>query len=77
MPNFIEENTQQDKNFCKIYDYYRLVKVQKYAKRYKRNNMRQDKKKCKKLREPLIVGEKVFVLAERLKKKKRRTRCFL
>ena len=68
-PNFVEENTQQDEKFCEIYDFHRLVKVQKHAKRYKRNDIRQDDKKRKKLREPLVVGEKVFVLAERLKTK--------
>ena len=70
-PNFVEENTQQDEKFCEIYDFHRLVKVQKHAKRYKRNDIRQDDKKRKKLREPLVVGEKVFVPAERLKKKMR------
>ena len=66
---------QQDEKFCKLYDFYRLVKVKKYAERDKRNNIRQDDKKRKKLREPLAVGGKVFVLAERLKK--RCSRCFL
>ena len=69
-PNFVEENMQQDDKFCGISDFYRLVKVQKYDERYKCNDIRQDDKKRKKLREPL-VGEKVFVLAERLKKKMR------
>ena len=65
---------QQDEKFREIYDFYRLVKVQKYAERYKRNGIRQDDKKHKKLREPLVVSEKVFVLAERLKN--RCTSCF-
>ena len=30
-PNFVEENMQQEEKFCKIYDFYRLVKVQRYA----------------------------------------------
>ena len=68
LPNFVEENAEQDEKFCKIYDIYRLVKVQKYAKRYKLNDIRQNDKKHKKIREPLAVGEKVFVLPERLKK---------
>ena len=59
---------QQKETFREIYDFYRIVKVQKYAKRYKRNNIRQDNKTRKKLRESLVVGKKVFVLAERLKK---------
>ena len=73
--NFIEKNTQQNDKFWKIYDFHRLVKVQNFAERYKRNNIRQDDKKRKKLREPLVVCKKVFVLAER--KKERSTRCFL
>ena len=59
---------QQKETFREIYDFYRIVKVQKYAKRYKRNSIRQDNKTRKKLRESLVVGKKVFVLAERLKK---------
>ena len=55
MPDFVEENTQKDETFYKIYDFYRLVKVQKYAKRCKRNDIRQGDKKHKKLREPLVV----------------------
>ena len=66
MPDFVEENTQKDEKFYKIYDFYRLVKVKKYAKRCKRNDIRQDDKKHKKLREPLVFGKK----QERLKKKK-------
>ena len=68
-PDFAEKNTQQDEKFCEIYNFYRLVKVQKYAQRYKCNYIRQGNKNHKKLRELLVVGEKVFVLAERLKEK--------
>ena len=68
-PNFVEEITQQDEKTCKIYDFYRLVKVQKHVERYKPNDIRKDDKKHKKLREPLVIGENVFVLAERLKEK--------
>ena len=66
LPDFVEENTQQDEKFYEIYDFYRLVKVQKYTKRCKHNDIRQDDKKHKKLREPLVVGKK----QERLKKKR-------
>ena len=76
LPNFVEEITQKDEKFCEIYDFYRLVKVQKYAKRYNHNDIRKSDKKRKKLREPLVFGDKVFVLVERLKKA-RCTRCFL
>ena len=46
-PNFVEENMQQHENFREIYDFCRLVKVQKYAERYKENNIRQDEKNVK------------------------------
>ena len=46
-----------------------MVKVSKSAERYNQNNVRFDKKSQKKLRSPLTVGEKVLVLAERLRKK--------
>ena len=68
-PNFVEENTQQVEKFCEIFYFYRLFKVQKYSERYKCNDIRQDDKKRKKLRDPLVVGKKVFVLTERLIKK--------
>ena len=28
-PNYVEENTQRDEKFCKMFDFYRLVKIQK------------------------------------------------
>ena len=46
--------------------------MSKDAARYKRHDVRLDKKlnsRRKQLREPLTVGERVLVLAERLKKK--------
>ena len=46
-----------------------MVKVSKSAERYSRNDERLDKKSRKKLRSPLTVGEKVLVLAKRLRKK--------
>ena len=46
-----------------------MVRVSRDAERYKRNNIRFDKKTRKKLCSPLTVGEKVLVLAERLRKK--------
>ena len=46
-----------------------MVKANKNAERYKLNDIKFDKKSCKKLCSPLIATEKVLVLAERLKKK--------
>ena len=46
-----------------------MVRVSRDAERYKRNDIRFDKKTRKKLCSPLTVGEKVLVLAQRLRKK--------
>ena len=50
--------------FLEIHDFLRIVKVSKDAARCKR------KKSRKNFRSPLLIREKVLVLAERLKKKK-------
>ena len=67
-PIFVEENMQQHEKFCEIFYFCSLVKVQKYAKRYTRNDIRQDNKNRKKLREPLVLGKTFFILSGRLKK---------
>ena len=70
-PETVEQKTRSDV-FREIYDFHRIVRVSKDAERYKRQDVRQDKKlisQRKQLREPLIEGEKVLVLAKRLKKK--------
>ena len=46
-----------------------MVRVSTDAERCKRNDIRFDKKTCKKLCSPLTVGEKVLVLAKRPRKK--------
>ena len=71
-PETVEEKTLSDNIFRKIYDFHRIVRVSKDAARYKRYDIRLDKKlksRKKQLREPLTVGERVLVLTERLKKK--------
>ena len=73
-PETVEKKSLSDNIFWEIYDFHRIVS--KDAARYKRNDIRLDKKSHKKLRSPLLIGEKVLVLAERLKKK-RRTRYFI
>ena len=71
-PETIEEKTLSDNNFREIYAFHRIARVSKDAARYKRYDIRLDKKlssRRKRLREPLNIGEEVLVLAERLKKK--------
>ena len=68
-PETVEKKSLLHNIFREIYDFHRIVKVSKDAARYKRNDIRLDKKSRKKLRSPLLIGEKVLVLGERLKKK--------
>ena len=68
-PETVEKKSVEDENFREVYDFHRMVRVSRDAKRYKHNDIRFDKKTYKKLRSPLTVREKVLVLAERLRKK--------
>ena len=68
-PEIIEKKTLANEIYKEAYDFYRLAKVTKDVNRYERYNEKLDKKQKKKLREPLEIGEKVLVLAERIKKK--------
>ena len=74
-PETVEKKSLSDNIFREIYDLHRIVKVSKDAARCKRNDIRLDKKSRKKVCSPSLIGEKVLVLAERLKK--RRTRYFI
>ena len=65
----VEEKSLEDEKFREVYNFHRMVRVSRDAKRYKRNDIRFDKKTYKKLRSPLTIREKVLVLAERLRKK--------
>ena len=65
----IEKRSLEDDNFREKYDFYRFAKVGKHNARQIRYNKTKDEKNPRKLREPLNIGEKVLVLAERLKKK--------
>ena len=70
-PKTVEKKSLEDEKFLEVYDFHRMVRVSRDAKRYKHNDNRFDKKTWKKLRSPLTVREKVLVLAERQKKKRR------
>ena len=68
-PEEIEEKSLATNEFREVYDFYRMVKVSKEADRYECSDIRFDKKLRAKLRNPLLVGEKVLALAERLRNK--------
>ena len=68
-PETVEKKSVGDENFREVYDFHRMVRVSRDAKRYKRSDIRFGKKTRKKLLSLLTVGEKVLVLAERLREK--------
>ena len=68
-PDTTEKKSLENENFWEIYDFNRMVKVSKNAEDINAMILNLIKKSRVKLRSPLIVGEKVLVLAERLKKK--------
>ena len=70
-PEEVEKKSIESKIFKEVYDFHRLKKVNKDAERYERYDISYDKKTRKKLRDPLEIGEKVLVLAERIRKKRR------
>ena len=67
-PEDVEKKALADDNCREKFDFYRLSKIGKEDKRYKRYMSKKDSYK-RKLRDPLSIGERVLVLSERLKKK--------
>ena len=65
----IEEKSLESKKFQEVYDFQRMARVSKDADRYELVDISADKKSRRKLRSPLMIGEKVLALAKRLKKK--------
>ena len=68
-PEIIEKRSLTDDDFRERYDFYRLRQVTKAFKRYKKHDVNIDFRKKRRLREPLNIGERVLILASRLKKK--------
>ena len=71
MPEQIEEQAldpNTGKYFQEMYDFHRLIKVKESRDQTEKYDAKVDRRK-KRLRDPLEVGEKVLVLAERLKKR--------
>ena len=63
-PEEVEKKSLEDDNFREKIDFYRLEKVGKDNNKNKRYFMKKDANK-RRLREPLNIGEKVLVLAQR------------
>ena len=67
LPKAIEENVIRSGKFRDIYDFYRLLKVQKHVERHARTDVKKDKLLHRWLRELLKVGKIVLALMELLK----------
>ena len=70
-PETIEKmslNSNDSKNFQEIYDFMRIRKIENNQMRNDKYDRKIDRRK-RTLRNPLCLDEKVFALAERLKKK--------
>ena len=70
-PEQIEEQAldpNTGKYFQEMYDFHRLIKVKESRDQTEKYDAKVDRRK-KRLRDPLEVGEKVLVLAKRLRKK--------
>ena len=68
-PEEVEKKALQSERFRTVYNMHRLEKTHKLNQRQDRYDKKKYDRKRKKLRENLIIGEKVYVLAERIKKK--------
>ena len=68
-PEEVERRSLAGERFKTIFNMHRLEKTQKLHRRLDDYDVRKYSTKRKKLRDELFVGEKVFILAERIKKK--------
>ena len=70
-PEEVEKKSLASEEYKLDYDFKRLKKVDKDAERYSRYDAKRDKNLKKKLRSPLNLGEILYVLSARIKKKRR------
>ena len=69
-PEEVERKALESKRFRSVYNMHRLEKARKLNIRQNKFDQKNYLRKRKKLRENLNIGEKVYVLAERIKKKR-------
>ena len=69
IPEEVDSKTIRNPDFIETYSFHGLLRVNKDADRSGRSDRNKDSRQRKKLRELLDLGEPVFVLGERLKKK--------
>ena len=71
VPNRIEQEALKSERFRILFNMRRLEITEKLHGRMERYDEKVYQRKRKNLREKLNVGERVYVLAERIRKKKR------
>ena len=67
-PETIESNSLKSEYFKRMFDFQRIKKVDETNRRQEKFAIKKDRRR-RKLRSPLKIGEKVIILAERIKKK--------
>ena len=67
-PETIESNSLKSEYFKRMLDFQRIKKVEETNRRQEKFAIKKDRRR-RKLRSPLKIGEKVIILAERIKKK--------
>ena len=68
-PEEVERRALESERFRIVYNMQRLEKTDQLNQRQDRHDKKKYSRKRKKLRDDLNIGEKVYVLAERIKKK--------
>ena len=69
-PEQVESKSLKNKDFKEVFDFHRLLKARKDIERRDRFNEVRGNSKNIRLRDPHEIGEKVLVLAERIRKKR-------
>ena len=68
-PEEVERKSLENDEFREKFDFYRIQKISKHHKRNERYFEKKKQMNKRKLREPLMIGEKVLGFSERIKKK--------
>ena len=68
-PEEVEKRALESKKFRTVYNMHRLEKTHKLSQRLDSYNKKKYSRKRKKLRDGLYIGERVYILAERIRKK--------
>ena len=67
-PEEVETRSLSDEKFRALFHFHRIEKTRQVHERLNKNNKKKYRCKKKKVRDKLNIGEKVLVLAERIKK---------